>query len=385
MNKVVIKIDSNYEAKAYRYGFDDPKPRWSKNPYKHDLENWDDAIKKAVKNNNACPKYIVQGQRLNSLNWSVKTWAYFSKEKRDKRLEEFNHWYANGTTTELSKDSGAGSGSNGNNNLEDKDEGTSNVENNQNEDIREFKKTYELGNFSDSSNGKSVILYTKYNFTTDTSLSTQISIPNYDGPLGFIYNGDINSFSQNVIIPIVKENKWPENLYCGKISATLLVANTARVIIGTANNGDMVCSNDKNAFIDSTNGLSGFEDQNNSNNPGDYDDLIDIDGGNDNPEQYDDVCAIFMKEDGSPSETLKQIQDIVGYVQIGTIFLILVLGMLDFTGAIGSGEDNAFKKAGSKFLKRLIAGALVFLIPAILGIILNLVSIANGCEATIFK
>ena len=114
-------------------------------------------------------------------------------------------------------------------------------------------------------------------------------------------------------------------------------------------------------------------------NKGDYDDIIDIDGGKDNPEQYDDVCALIE------GETLNQIQDIVGYVQIGTIFLILVLGMLDFTGAIGSGEDNAFKKAGSKFLKRLIAGALVFLIPAILGIILNLVSIANGCEASIFK
>lgn len=114
---------------------------------------------------------------------------------------------------------------------------------------------------------------------------------------------------------------------------------------------------------------------------GDYDDLIDIDMGKnpENAEQFDDVCALIE------GETLRQIQELVGYAQIGTVFLILVLGMLDFTGAIGSGEDNAFKKAGSKFLKRLIAGALVFLIPAILGIILNLVSIANGCEVSIFS
>lgn len=110
----------------------------------------------------------------------------------------------------------------------------------------------------------------------------------------------------------------------------------------------------------------------------DYDDIIDIDG-NGNSEQYDDVCALIE------GETLKQIQNIVGYVQMGTVFLILVLGMLDFTGAIGSSEDNAFKKAGSKFLKRLIAGALVFLVPAILGIILNLVSISNDCGIDIFS
>lgn len=95
-------------------------------------------------------------------------------------------------------------------------------------------------------------------------------------------------------------------------------------------------------------------------------------------EEVSNICNILTPD------MLELLKDIIGYVQIGTVFLALILGILDFVGAIGSDKDNAFKDAGKKFLKRLVAVALVFLVPALLGIILNFVSVANDCHLEIF-
>lgn len=75
--------------------------------------------------------------------------------------------------------------------------------------------------------------------------------------------------------------------------------------------------------------------------------------------------------------TFAFLKKIINYVKIGTIFLVLVLGMVDLAGAVGSQEENAFKKAGTKFGKRLIAVALVFLVPAIVEILVSLVNDAS--------
>lgn len=95
-------------------------------------------------------------------------------------------------------------------------------------------------------------------------------------------------------------------------------------------------------------------------------------------EKIDNICSIF------DNDMIELTKKIIGYIQIGTVFLALVLGILDFVGAIGSDKDNAFKDAGKKFLKRLVAVALVFLVPAILGIILSFISVANECNIDIF-
>lgn len=67
----------------------------------------------------------------------------------------------------------------------------------------------------------------------------------------------------------------------------------------------------------------------------------------------------------------------VNYIRIGVIFLVLVLGMVDLMGAVGASEEGAFKKAGTRFFKRLIAAALVFLVPAIVNILISLINDAS--------
>ena len=67
----------------------------------------------------------------------------------------------------------------------------------------------------------------------------------------------------------------------------------------------------------------------------------------------------------------------VNYIRIGVIFLVLVLGMVDLMGAVGASEEGAFEKAGTRFFKRLIAAALVFLVPAIVNILISLINDAS--------
>lgn len=46
--------------------------------------------------------------------------------------------------------------------------------------------------------------------------------------------------------------------------------------------------------------------------------------------------------------------------------LVIILSILDFITAIASGEEDALKKAGTKFAKRIVAAILIFLLPAFL-------------------
>ena len=50
--------------------------------------------------------------------------------------------------------------------------------------------------------------------------------------------------------------------------------------------------------------------------------------------------------------------------------LVIVLGILDFIKAIGADKEDEMKKAQKNFIIRLIAAALVFIIPLILEFIL---------------
>lgn len=62
-------------------------------------------------------------------------------------------------------------------------------------------------------------------------------------------------------------------------------------------------------------------------------------------------------------------------IKYGGSILAIILGMLDFVKAIFSDKDDASKEAGKKFIKRLIAAAILFLLPLILQFFLNIVEI----------
>lgn len=63
------------------------------------------------------------------------------------------------------------------------------------------------------------------------------------------------------------------------------------------------------------------------------------------------------------------------FVKIFIPILLFGLGCLDFAKAIFAGKEEDMKKAQSKFIKRIIIAVVIFLVPVILGFLLN---IANG-------
>lgn len=63
------------------------------------------------------------------------------------------------------------------------------------------------------------------------------------------------------------------------------------------------------------------------------------------------------------------------YIRILVPILIILLGTLDFGKAVLAGKEDEMKKAQSTFIKRLIAGVIVFFIPLLVDLIMDFADI----------
>ncbi len=86
-------------------------------------------------------------------------------------------------------------------------------------------------------------------------------------------------------------------------------------------------------------------------------------------------CHTLFSGDDSSEELLKMLKWIINIVRFLIPVLLIGLGTVDFVQAIFSGGEDKMKKAQTKFIKRLIIGVAIFLIPSVLKVILT---IANG-------
>ena len=80
-----------------------------------------------------------------------------------------------------------------------------------------------------------------------------------------------------------------------------------------------------------------------------------------------DTCEEVLGED-----LVALLQDLVNIVKIAIPIILIVLGTLDFGKAILSSDENEMKKAQGTFIKRLIIAVAIFLIPSLLGVILDI-------------
>ena len=79
-----------------------------------------------------------------------------------------------------------------------------------------------------------------------------------------------------------------------------------------------------------------------------------------------------LNSDCSISDRLiNWIRNIVKWVKYIVPVVVIILGILDFLRAIATNNDDNMKKAQGRFIKRLIAAALIFVIPFILEFILD--------------
>lgn len=76
-------------------------------------------------------------------------------------------------------------------------------------------------------------------------------------------------------------------------------------------------------------------------------------------------------------------RNIVKWVKYIIPVILIVLGILDFIRAITKDKEEEMKKAQDKFIKRLIAAALIFIIPFIIGFVLDKMGFSDyidGCD-----
>ena len=73
---------------------------------------------------------------------------------------------------------------------------------------------------------------------------------------------------------------------------------------------------------------------------------------------------------GFSEKLIQWIANIVKWLKYIVPVIVIVFGILDFIKAIASAKDDEMKKAQGRFTKRLIAAALIFIIPFIIEFIL---------------
>lgn len=76
-------------------------------------------------------------------------------------------------------------------------------------------------------------------------------------------------------------------------------------------------------------------------------------------------------ECGFSARLLVWLSNILRWIKYILPVIVIVMGILDFIKAIAAGKDDELKKAQGSFTKRLIAAALVFLIPLIVEFVLD--------------
>ena len=84
---------------------------------------------------------------------------------------------------------------------------------------------------------------------------------------------------------------------------------------------------------------------------------------------------------------LSFIHNILKWMKYIAPVLVIILGILDFIKALASSDDDAMKKAQKRFITRLIAAALLFLLPLIVDYILRIFNLYDkNCDITeLFK
>ena len=73
--------------------------------------------------------------------------------------------------------------------------------------------------------------------------------------------------------------------------------------------------------------------------------------------------------------TLAWIFKLINMVRYFVPVLLIILGLLDFIKTIATDDEGEIKKAGKRFVRRLIAAALIFIIPLILQFVLGMFNI----------
>jgi uncharacterized membrane protein len=73
---------------------------------------------------------------------------------------------------------------------------------------------------------------------------------------------------------------------------------------------------------------------------------------------------------------------VIGLIQWGVPFLLILFGMLDLGKAVMSSKEDEMKKAQSTLIRRFIYAVAVFLVVTLVTVVMNLVANSGNKEGT---
>lgn len=85
----------------------------------------------------------------------------------------------------------------------------------------------------------------------------------------------------------------------------------------------------------------------------------------------------LLGDPGDPNSVAWLLQQVLNYIKILGPILVVVLSSVDFLKVIISGNDDAMAKAQKKLVTRLILAALLFFIPNLVTILLDLFGLTS--------
>jgi len=188
-----------------------------------------------------------------------------------------------------------------------------------------------------------------------------------------IHYGTYDDYKEKVLNPMISQLKWPDKIYCEKVFGYTTYSSNCNVI--SPSKTDFKCSDIENTAlvcaVDNRVFGTGYVKQNYTFNlvTDDNSNLENIKNGNYYNVQTGEPinCSDFVTDGG-----VNIIQDIFNIIMIVGPILAIVLGGFDFAKASLQSDEQALKKAGSNFTKRIIAAVLLFLLPLLITFILEI-------------
>lgn len=97
-------------------------------------------------------------------------------------------------------------------------------------------------------------------------------------------------------------------------------------------------------------------------------------------------CDTIFGDKDDPTSIRYLVNDVLKIPQIAVPILIILLGSIDFGTAVLSSKEEGMKKAQTKFVKRVVIGVCIFLVPIIMDVLMVLADIVwagtglTGCN-----
>ena len=94
------------------------------------------------------------------------------------------------------------------------------------------------------------------------------------------------------------------------------------------------------------------------------------------------ILANFAEDAANFCKSTEPIWQLLGIwitiIKVVIPIVLIVLGMLDIGKAVTAGKDDEIKKQAMSFLRRAIAAIIVFFVPTIVGMIMQMVNTTTG-------